>query len=130
MSITIEKGIPLPERAKLPPLPLAEMEIGDSFLIEIKKHNHYTALVQQVQRFQKKHLPKKFSIRKVPATENVRVFRVEDDNQQVESPSISPTVSASESEIVFERKEQSLDHSANTTATAWRETIRLKSKQT
>ena len=118
MSITIEKGIPLPERAKLPALPLAEMETGDSFLLEIKKHNQYTALVQQVQRFQKKNLPKKFSIRRVPATESVRVFRVEDDHQQAESPSVSPAIPASESEVVLTRAEQPLDNTTNTAATA------------
>ena len=116
MSITIEKGVPMPVQARLPKLPLAQMEIGDSFLIETKKHNQYTALTQQIQRFQKKNPPVKFAIRRDPNSDMVRVHRVED--KQAEPSSISPEISGSESEAVQSGSEQSLDNSANSTATA------------
>ena len=116
MSITIEKGVPMPVQARLPKLPLAQMEIGDSFLIETKKHNQYTALTQQIQRFQKKNPPVKFAMRRDPNSDMVRVHRVED--KQVQPTPFSPEVSGSESEAVQSGSEQPLDNPVISAATA------------
>ena len=76
MTIQIEKGIPMPNRTKLPDLPFGEMEIGDSFAAPVMPTDQrlVQALRQRVTRFQKQHPPKKFSV--VQDGEAMRVFRV------------------------------------------------------
>ena len=77
MQITIEKHVPMPTRVRLPKLPLAIMDVGDSFLAPVAKKNAsaVAALRQRVQRFQRMHRPSRFSV--VQDGECMRVFRVQ-----------------------------------------------------
>ena len=77
MQITIEKHVPIPSRVRLPKLPFAIMDVGDSFLAPVASKNASAvrALRQQVQRFQRKHRARRFSV--VKDGECMRVFRVQ-----------------------------------------------------
>lgn len=78
----IESNVPLPQTYEIPPLPLDDMAIGESFVVEYDQDTHKQMLRQRLQRFQRSHPPKRFSLRTLnPYT--VRIFRVEDyeDNQ-------------------------------------------------
>ena len=77
MQITIETNVPVPARIRLPKLPLAIMEVGDSFLAPVSRSNkaEVCALRQRVQRFQRQHPPWRFSV--VKDGECMRVFRVQ-----------------------------------------------------
>ena len=77
MQISIEKHVPIPTRVRLPKLPLAIMDVGDSFIAPIAEKNGSAlrALRQQVQRFQRRHRPRRFSV--VQDGECMRVFRVQ-----------------------------------------------------
>lgn len=77
MQITIEKHVPMPTRVRLPRLPLASMDVGDSFLAPVARKNASAvrALRQRVQRFQRMHRPRRFSV--VQDGECMRVFRVQ-----------------------------------------------------
>ena len=77
MQSAIEKHVPIPTRVRLPKLPLAIMDVGDSFLAPIAEKNMSAvrALRQQVQRFQRRHRPRRFSV--VQDGECMRVFRVQ-----------------------------------------------------
>jgi len=76
MSIQIEKNVPMPQRTRLPDLPLPAMDVGDSFLAPIPSDDtrRVQALRQRVVRFQRLHKPKRFSV--VRDGESMRVFRV------------------------------------------------------
>lgn len=78
MSIQIEKNIPVPQRSKIPPLPLAEMEIGDSFLAPVDSSNtkEVGSLRQRVARFQKSNSHKRFSVVIDEKEQRMRVFRI------------------------------------------------------
>lgn len=76
-SIQIEKNVPVPDRRRFPPLPLDEMEIGDSFVLEISDHKGKLALGQRLYRFQIKNWPKKFGYTTID-DERVRIFRTKD----------------------------------------------------
>jgi len=75
--IKIEKNVPFPSRIELPPLPLEQMQVSDSFMIECGLGKEVNALRQRLQRFQRNNPPKRFSVRRVD-DERVRVFRRED----------------------------------------------------
>lgn len=75
--IRIEKNVPLPIRSVVPPLPLEEMEIGDSFKLELEDEKDRGTVRQRLFRFQAKNPPKRFSMCSISDT-TVRVFRVED----------------------------------------------------
>jgi len=76
MTIQIEKGVPMPNRTRLPELPFMAMEIGDSFVAPVPSNDSrlIQALRQRVTRFQKQNPPQKFSV--VQDGEQMRVFRV------------------------------------------------------
>lgn len=76
MTIQIEKGVPMPNRTRLPELPFTAMEIGDSFVAPVPSTDSrlIQALRQRVTRFKKQNPPKKFSV--VQDGESMRVFRV------------------------------------------------------
>jgi len=76
MDIVIEKDVPMPKRTKIPELPLATMEIGDSFVAPINaaEQTEVRALRQRISRWQRGQQPKKFSV--VRDGEQMRVFRV------------------------------------------------------
>lgn len=76
MSIQIEKHVPMPKRTKIPELPLAAMEVGDSFVAPINASNQteVRALRQRISRWQRDRYPMKFSV--VRDGEKMRVFRV------------------------------------------------------
>jgi len=76
MDIQIEKGVPMPKRTKIPDLPLAAMEVGDSFVAPINAgdQTEVRALRQRISRWQRDRHPMKFSV--VKDGEQMRVFRV------------------------------------------------------
>jgi len=76
MDIQIEKHVPMPKRTKIPELPLAAMEVGDSFVapINASDQTEVRALRQRISRWQRDQHPKKFSV--VRDGEQMRVFRV------------------------------------------------------
>ncbi|MBM54253.1 MAG: hypothetical protein CMB36_04395 [Euryarchaeota archaeon] len=76
MDIQIEKHVPIPKRTKIPDLPLAEMEIGDSFVapINASEQTEVRALRQRISRWQRDRLPVRFSV--VRDGEQMRVFRI------------------------------------------------------
>lgn len=78
MSIQIEKNIPVPQRSKIPPLPLGEMDIGDSFLAPVEASNakEVSSLRQRVARFQKANHDKRFSVVIDENEKRMRVFRI------------------------------------------------------
>lgn len=76
MDIVIEKHVPMPKRTKIPDLPLAEMEVGDSFVAPINAgdQTEVRALRQRISRWQRDRHPMKYSV--VRDGEQMRVFRV------------------------------------------------------
>ena len=76
MSIRIEKNVPIPKRAELPDLPLNQMEIGNSFVLDIDDSGR-GALRQRIYRYQKSNWPKRFRVSKID-DEAVRVHRIAD----------------------------------------------------
>ena len=76
MDIVIEKDVPMPKRTKIPELPLASMEIGDSFVAPINAadQTEIRALRQRISRWQRDKDSMKFSV--VRDGEQMRVFRV------------------------------------------------------
>lgn len=77
-SIRIEKNVPLPAASAIPKLPLAEMAVEDSFVVEVKNMKTDRALIRQrLSRWQQSHPPVRFFMRTVSETA-VRVFRVPD----------------------------------------------------
>lgn len=81
MTFKIEKDVSIPSMRgrprKVTPYPLAEMEIGDSFLITnemIEQNPQHKYARQEVQRYRSLECPdRKYTTRKVP--EGVRVWR-------------------------------------------------------
>lgn len=83
MSITvkIDKNVPLPEVSYLQPVPLKEMEVGDSFLLKKLTFKMKAALRQRITRFQKAHPKTMFSMRQEERQGDlfsIRVFRMKD----------------------------------------------------
>ena len=75
--IKIETGIPYP-KSDLPPLPLSEMSVGDSFKLKlVDPEKEKKAVRQRLSRFQDMHEPTRFSLRSLSEHE-IRVYRVED----------------------------------------------------
>jgi len=77
--IKIEKNIPVPTRSKIPPLPLGEMEIGDSFRAPVSADNakEVSSLRQRVARYQRSHPQKRFSVVIDDSDDrHMRVFRI------------------------------------------------------
>ena len=74
--IKIEKNVPLPTRSIIPPLPLEEMQVGDSFALKASGTREHNAIRQRLHRFQQSNPPKKFSMRTID-DKTVRIFRVE-----------------------------------------------------
>lgn len=76
MDIVIEKHVPMPKRTRIPDLPLAQMEVGDSFVapINASDQTEVRALRQRISRWQRDQQPMKFSV--VRDGEQMRVFRV------------------------------------------------------
>lgn len=76
MSIQIEKNVPVPQRTRIPALPLGQMEIGDSFRapIQVADPKGVASLRQRVSRFQRANPDMRFSV--VKDGDNMRVFRV------------------------------------------------------
>lgn len=78
-TVTIEKDVPMPERNRLPELPLLGMERGDSFLIEMETDNDNRAvqtLRQRISRFQSKNTNYRFTVRRDDEAGGMRVWRV------------------------------------------------------
>lgn len=71
--VIIEDNVPEPET--LPPLPLEDMKIGQSFVVTIKNETQRTTLMQRIYRFKKENPPANFTSRKVGAQE-YRVWRI------------------------------------------------------
>tara|TARA_R110000803_G_scaffold37117_6_gene80005 strand:- start:281 stop:547 length:267 start_codon:yes stop_codon:yes gene_type:complete len=77
--IMIEKGVPVPERNRLPELPLEGMSVGDSFFLEMATDNDNRAvqtLRQRISRFQSKHPTFRFTVRRDDTATGMRVWRV------------------------------------------------------
>ncbi len=74
----IDKHVPLPERSNLPPLPLNDMEIGDSFLLDTPGKNDKSALRARLWRYQNNNQPKRFSMIREADNEQVRIHRTHD----------------------------------------------------
>ena len=76
MNIKIEKNIPVPQRSRIPPLPLGAMDVGDSFKAPIASSDQkgVSSLRQRVSRFQKDYPTMRFSV--VIDGDSMRVFRV------------------------------------------------------
>ena len=73
----IEKGVPMPVKSMLPDFPLDDMEIGDSFVVNLVEERDRNAVRQRLSRYQMRNKPKKFSA--ITISENVvRVHRVHD----------------------------------------------------
>lgn len=74
--IKIEKNVPVPQRSRIPSLPLEEMDIGDSFRapVEAADQKAVSSLRQRVARFQRANPAMRFSV--VIDGDNMRVFRV------------------------------------------------------
>jgi len=79
MTIEIQKNIPVPTRKKLPQFPLADMEVGDSFLsgVSSEDKSHVQTLRTTIWRLQSAMDGKRFSVVKDSKTPEMRVFRVE-----------------------------------------------------
>lgn len=78
-NVLIEKGVPVPDRNKLPNLPLQTMEIGDSFLLQMSTDNDNRAvqtLRQRISRFQSKNPSRRFTVRRDGDGDGMRVWRV------------------------------------------------------
>jgi hypothetical protein len=75
-TIKIEKNVPVPQRTRIPSLPLDQMEVGDSFAAPIKATDPkaVSSLRQRVSRFQRVNPQMRFSV--VIDGENMRVFRI------------------------------------------------------
>ena len=80
--IKIENSIPLPSLlSNIPPLPLGEMKIGDSFLVKVDSKSDQSTIRQRTHRYRVKHPSVRFSVWKED-DKHVRVFRIADaDNQ-------------------------------------------------
>jgi hypothetical protein len=74
-SIKIEKNVPLP--ARVPPLPLDKLKIGDSFLVPLKNKSDKAAIRQRLHRFQLNNVPVCLSMQK-EGDNAVRVYRIKD----------------------------------------------------
>ena len=76
MDIVIEKHVPMPKRTRIPDLPLAQMEVGDSFVapINASDQTEVRALRQRISRWQRDQQAMKFSV--VRDGDQMRVFRV------------------------------------------------------
>lgn len=85
----IEKGIPAPVgRASRTPMPFAELEIGDSFVVPDEKMR-YVSVAARASDESRKHAPKRFIARQTDDKKGTRVWRIAD---VVASPSEpSPT---------------------------------------
>ena len=79
MTIEIQKNIPVPTRKKLPRYPLADMEVGDSFLSGVgsEDKNQVQTLRTTIWRLQSAMDGKRFSVVKDAEKPEMRVFRVE-----------------------------------------------------
>jgi hypothetical protein len=74
---TIEKNVPMPVKNMLPDFPLDDMEIGDSFVVNLVVERDRSAVRQRLSRYQQRNPPKRFSAHII--SENVvRVHRVHD----------------------------------------------------
>lgn len=76
----IEKGIPLPkriaDRVRVGPLPLGELDVGDSILVECPEHEKdriIHSIRVRLGRFSNRNMGYKFSATKVE--EGVRIWR-------------------------------------------------------
>ena len=96
MVFSIDKDVPFPKhlRGRWKEVPLGNMEVNDSILINTQDKKEYLSLAAYISRFNKSHAPKQFKMRTLPTEEGVRIFRLEDlpqeglgdeDNQQVQS---------------------------------------------
>ena len=75
--IKIEKNVPLPMRSKVPPLPLEQLAVGDSFLLKVKDKTFRATVRQRLYRHQKANPNVRLSMRTVDK-DTVRIFRLED----------------------------------------------------
>jgi hypothetical protein len=81
----IEKGIAMPFRQRLPEMPLAEMNVGDSFLIENLADNpaDVTAVRQRIFRFHKANPNVRLSlVRDNEVDGAMRLFRLQDRDHE------------------------------------------------
>lgn len=77
--VKIESGIPVPEapyNSTVPPLPLADMKVGDSVAVTLKNEKEIGTVRQRLYRFCRDNPPKRFSLRKMGEGGDYRVFRV------------------------------------------------------
>lgn len=73
----IEKNHPIPITSAIPPLPLNELSISHSFVVEAEMGNERNTIRQRLSRFQKANPPIRLSMRAVD-DRHVRIQRVED----------------------------------------------------
>lgn len=73
----IEKNIPMPVRSQVPPLPLGDLKVGDSFVYEMKGDGDHAVIRQRLTRYQKRNPPCRFSMHRVDERK-VRIHRIED----------------------------------------------------
>lgn len=73
----IEKNVPMPVRSQVPPLPLGELDVGQSFVYELEDERDHAVIRQRLTRFQKRNPPVRFSMNRIDETK-VRIHRIED----------------------------------------------------
>lgn len=73
----IEKNVPMPAKCNVPPLPLDELGVGDSFVYKTTSERDHAVIRQRITRFQKKHFPARFSLYR-EGEGKLRIHRVED----------------------------------------------------
>jgi len=70
--MNLDKNIPIPNKMKIK-YPLAEMEIGDSFLIESTDKKKKNSIQSNIKSLSYRYRPKEFTTRNVP--EGIRIWR-------------------------------------------------------
>ncbi len=73
----IEKNVPIPITSTIPALPLIELGIGHSFVIEAALGNQRNTIRLRLYRFQKRNPPIRLSMRSIDDA-HVRIQRVDD----------------------------------------------------
>lgn len=77
--IKIETGVPVWQDDPLPPFPLGEMEVGQSFVLSLQDENQKRTVRQRLSRFQSNNPPQRFVMKTTKEDKlKVRVHRVED----------------------------------------------------
>ena len=75
----IEKDVPVPNVNNLPKLPLKEMQVGDSFPVNVGQDSSSRAvqtLRQRISRHQTANPETRFTVKRDPKGDGMRVWRV------------------------------------------------------